>query len=66
MDIETGLARARLAEQIRRYKEGEGPAPDWTPFFAALKQENLSQPVSDETSLYTLYELLWESHTRQD
>lgn len=36
------------------------------PFFAALKDEDLSERVTDETSLYTLYELYWESHTRQD
>jgi hypothetical protein len=65
-DAETGRAYARLAEQIRRYEEGEGSAPDWTPFFAAIKREELSQPVSDETSLYTLFELYWEAHTRQD
>jgi hypothetical protein len=63
---ETGLAYPRLCQQIRRYKKGEGPAPDWAPFFTALKRENLSQPVTNETSIYTLAELYWESHTRQD
>jgi len=63
---ETGRAYPRLCEQIRRYKKGEGPAPDWAPFFTALKRENLSQPVTDETSIYTLAELYWEAHTAQD
>jgi hypothetical protein len=63
---ETGRAYPRLCEQIRRYKKGEGPAPDWAPFFTALKRETLSQPVTDETSIYTLAELYWEAHTAQD
>jgi hypothetical protein len=63
---ETGRAYARLCEQIHSYAEGKGPAPDWSPFFDALKDEDLSQRVTDETSLYTLYELCWEAHTKQD
>ena|ERR1700749_3802033 len=62
---ETGRAYARLCEQIRRYKEEAGPAPDWAPFFTALKQEELSRPVTDNTSIYTLAGLYWEAHTAQ-
>lgn len=63
---ETGRAYARLCEQIHSHAEGGGSAPDWSPFFAALKDEDLSERVTNGTSLYTLYELCWEAHTRQD
>jgi hypothetical protein len=63
---ETERAYLQLCRGVRSYAAGEGPAPDWAPFFAALKREFQSQLVTDETPLRTLAGLFWEAHTAPD
>lgn len=62
---ETAQAYSLLAEQIRDYEEGQRPAPSWTPLLASFKREPTRVAITDETSLRTISEMLWQMHTAQ-
>lgn len=59
---EAAQAYSVLAVNFRSNVEEEGTC-DWNLFFSALKREELTEPITGETSLEHLSELLWERHT---
>lgn len=60
--------RRALAELSRLVRSGAAKprAEDWKPLLDALGREQTADPVTDDTTLNELSEMLWREHTRQD
>ena len=60
--------RRALAELSRLVRSGAAKprAEDWKPLLDALGREQTTDPVTDDTTLNELSEMLWREHTRQD
>lgn len=63
---ETARTYSQLARQVRAYREGQRPAPDWTALIECFKDERTPIAITDETSLRSIASMLWEMHTAQD
>lgn len=60
---ESAQAFSRIAINLRTRAAAEEDKFDWRSFFNALKREELTEAVTDQTTMSHLSDLLWQRHT---